>query len=148
MALNVLLAGTKTLKLRGNLNVFWICAQIQEILRSQFIGLQKSKKHTTEPLRSHLSPEVIDSPPVHPLLPLHHPHCSDYSCTCQNRQRFHRFQPKPMPLASRLPGVAAGPELTRQIHGAPRGPDTPSRIPLCSSGSDRPCGCSPRPSRW
>lgn len=31
---------------------------------------------------SPLSPKVIDSPPVHPLLPLHHPHCSDYSCTC------------------------------------------------------------------
>lgn len=36
------LVWSKSPKLWGNLTVFWICAQIQEILQSQLIGLQKA----------------------------------------------------------------------------------------------------------
>lgn len=96
-----------------------------------------------------LPPKVVDSPPVHPLLPLHHPRCNDCSCTC-NRDTDARFQIIQMLFFSWLPDLPTRPtsKLTRQTHEAPRGPDTPSRTQLCSSGSDRPCGCSPRPSQW
>lgn len=40
----------------------------------------------------------MDSPPVHPLLPLHHPHCSDYSCTCNRDTDSTDFSPNPCRL--------------------------------------------------
>lgn len=35
---------------------------------------------------------------MHPLLPLHHPHCSDYSCTCNRDTDSTDFSPNPCRL--------------------------------------------------
>lgn len=39
---------------------------------------------------------------MHPLLPLHHPHCSDYSCTCNSDTDSTDFSPNPCRLHHRF----------------------------------------------